>query len=254
MAAVEAVAQQRSARVATRRQPVRSSSASSSASACSSRSRRSASAPSGAAAARPSKALFGHGTIDEVRTVRDFELPRILIAWLAGGSLAIAGAVIQGVIRNPLAAPDVDRRHQGRRPRRRAPAARSTRAPRSRTCRSRRSPAASPRWRSSTCSPTRAGTTAVRLALVGIAVSALCESVIRYVMIDKQQAVGTALVWLTGSLAHVDMPAVWQFLPWVLCSSRSASSTRSSSTCSGSATTSPPGSASRSSGRGASRC
>ena len=41
----------------------------------------------------------------------------------------------------------------------------------------------------------------VRLALVGIAVSALCESIIRYVMIDQQQSVGTALVWLTGSLA-----------------------------------------------------
>src|SRR5690606_8588670 len=53
------------------------------------------------------KALFGFGSVDEVRTVRDFELPRIFIAWLAGGSLAIAGAVVQGVIRNPLAAPDV---------------------------------------------------------------------------------------------------------------------------------------------------
>jgi iron complex transport system permease protein len=61
----------------------------------------------------------------------------------------------------------------------------------------------------------RRGTTAVRLALVGIAVSALCESIIRYVMIDQQQSVSTALVWLTGSLAHVDMSSVWQFLPWV---------------------------------------
>jgi ferric citrate transport system permease protein len=34
-------------------------------------------------------------------------------------------------------------------------------------------------------------------------------------MIDKQQGVGAALVWLTGSLAGVDMTAVWQFLPWV---------------------------------------
>ena len=39
--------------------------------------------------------------------MRDFELPRILIAWLVGGALAISGAVIQGVIRNPLAAPDM---------------------------------------------------------------------------------------------------------------------------------------------------
>jgi iron complex transport system permease protein len=62
----------------------------------------------------------------------------------------------------------------------------------------------------------RKGTTPVRLALVGIAVAATFEAIIRYVMIDKQQAVGTALVWLTGSLAHVDMTTVWEFLPWVL--------------------------------------
>lgn len=161
------------------------------------------------------KALFGHGSIDQVRTVRDFELPRILIAWLAGGSLAIAGAVIQGVIRNPLAAPDVVGVTKG------AglavvllllvyPGAAVSYLP-----------AAAFVGGVSAMAIVyvfayRRGTTPVRLALVGIAVSALFESVIRFVMIDRQQAVGTALVWLTGSLAHVDMASVWQFLPWVL--------------------------------------
>jgi len=161
------------------------------------------------------KALFGHGTVDEVRTVRDFELPRILIAWLAGGSLAIAGAVIQGVIRNPLAAPDVVGVTKG------AglavvllllvyPSAAVSYMPVAAFAGGVAAMAVV------YLLAYRRGTTAVRLALVGIAVSAFCESIIRYVMIDKQQAVGTALVWLTGSLAHVDMPAVWQFLPWVL--------------------------------------
>src|SRR5690606_9920289 len=34
-------------------------------------------------------------------------LPRTLVALLAGGSLALSGAIIQGVIRNPLASPNV---------------------------------------------------------------------------------------------------------------------------------------------------
>jgi iron complex transport system permease protein len=161
------------------------------------------------------KALFGVGTVDEVRTVRDFELPRILIAWLAGGSLAIAGAVIQGVIRNPLAAPDVIGVTKG--------------AGLAVVLVLLLYPAAAVSYLPAAAFlggvvamaivyllAYRKGTTPVRLALVGIAVAATFEAIIRYVMIDQQQAVGTALVWLTGSLAHVDMTTVWEFLPWVL--------------------------------------
>jgi iron complex transport system permease protein len=159
-------------------------------------------------------ALFGHGTTDQVRTVRDFELPRILIAWLAGGSLAIAGAVIQGVIRNPLAAPDVIGVTKG--------------AGLGVVLVLLAHPQAAVSYLPVAAFvggvaamvivylvAYRGGTTAVRLALVGIAVSALCEALIRYVMIDQQQGIGTALVWLTGSLAHVDMSSVYDFLPWV---------------------------------------
>jgi iron complex transport system permease protein len=159
-------------------------------------------------------ALFGHGSVDQVRIVRDFELPRILIAWLAGGSLAIAGAVIQGVIRNPLAAPDIIGVTKG------AglgaiivllvyPTAAVSYLPVA-------------AFAGGVLAMMivyvvayRGGTTPVRLALVGIAVSAFCEAIIRYLMIHEQQGIGTALVWLTGSLAGVDMSAVWQFLPWV---------------------------------------
>lgn len=161
------------------------------------------------------KALFGFGTVDEVRTVRDFELPRILIAWLAGGSLAIAGAVIQGVIRNPLASPDIIGVTKG--------------AGLAVVVVLLAYPSAAVSYLPAAAFvggvvamaivyllAYRKGTTPVRLALVGIAVAATFEAIIRYVMIDKQQAVGTALVWLTGSLAHVDMTTVWEFLPWVL--------------------------------------
>ncbi|OPA80455.1 iron ABC transporter permease [Paenibacillus selenitireducens] len=39
--------------------------------------------------------------------VQNLRLPRIVIAILVGASLAIAGAILQGVVRNPLASPDL---------------------------------------------------------------------------------------------------------------------------------------------------
>lgn len=53
------------------------------------------------------KALFGMAEPGEQVIVVNLRLPRILIAVLVGASLAVAGAILQGVIRNPLASPDV---------------------------------------------------------------------------------------------------------------------------------------------------
>lgn len=51
--------------------------------------------------------IFGEGIkIDEL-FVQSFRMPRTLIALLAGLSLAIAGAILQGLVRNPLASPDI---------------------------------------------------------------------------------------------------------------------------------------------------
>ncbi len=44
---------------------------------------------------------------DGVLVVRDLRLPRVLLALLVGSSLAVAGAVMQGITRNPLASPSV---------------------------------------------------------------------------------------------------------------------------------------------------
>ena len=53
------------------------------------------------------KALFGYGDPMDLVIVWQLRLPRVVIAVLVGASLAVAGAVLQGVIRNPLASPDV---------------------------------------------------------------------------------------------------------------------------------------------------
>ena len=39
--------------------------------------------------------------------LNEYRIPRTLLGLLVGCSLAISGAIIQGVVRNPLASPDV---------------------------------------------------------------------------------------------------------------------------------------------------
>lgn len=52
-------------------------------------------------------ALFGSGDPADVLIVRELRLPRTLLAIMIGATLALAGAALQGLLRNPLAAPDV---------------------------------------------------------------------------------------------------------------------------------------------------
>lgn len=52
-------------------------------------------------------ALFGMGDERVVTIVRDLRLPRILLALGIGAGLGMAGAVLQGLLRNPLAEPGI---------------------------------------------------------------------------------------------------------------------------------------------------
>ncbi len=51
--------------------------------------------------------FFGGGTEMEKLVIQSFRLPRIIVALVVGMSLAVAGGILQGMIRNPLASPDV---------------------------------------------------------------------------------------------------------------------------------------------------
>jgi ferric citrate transport system permease protein len=161
------------------------------------------------------EALFGHGTQDQIRTIRDYEFPRILVAFLVGASLAISGGVIQGVTRNPLAAPDTIGVVKG--------AALGAvilllaypRAALSYLPLSAFVGGIGAMVLVYLVSYKHGSTTPVRLVLVGVAVSAFCESIIRYVMLHEAKGIGQALVWLSGSLASVDMQSVYQILPWI---------------------------------------
>jgi len=51
------------------------------------------------------RALAGIGDHTTIAIVRDLRVPRALLAFLVGGSLAVTGAVLQALVRNPLADP-----------------------------------------------------------------------------------------------------------------------------------------------------
>ncbi len=51
------------------------------------------------------RAVGGTGAPTTVAIVRDLRLPRALLAFLVGGSLAVTGAALQALVRNPLADP-----------------------------------------------------------------------------------------------------------------------------------------------------
>lgn len=53
------------------------------------------------------QAIFGRGNPGDVLIIQQFRLPRILTAMLVGSCLAGAGAILQSMIRNPLASPDL---------------------------------------------------------------------------------------------------------------------------------------------------
>ncbi len=53
------------------------------------------------------QATFSAQTSLEARVIQELRLPRIVMAVLAGAFFAVSGAMLQGVVRNPLASPDL---------------------------------------------------------------------------------------------------------------------------------------------------
>ncbi len=161
------------------------------------------------------RALVGDTSTQASRIVIDFQLPRVLLCWLVGTALAVSGAVMQGVIRNPLAAPDIIGVTKG-----------SGFAGMLLLL-------AIPGLPVVAVVPAafigglvaaglvyvlayKRGATPVRIALVGIAVSAAFEAGIRFLLVRNPLDVSAALIWLTGSLFGRSMSSVFEILPWVL--------------------------------------
>lgn len=160
--------------------------------------------------------IFGYfGGNDSSLIFNEFRFPRILVAMLAGIGLAVSGTLLQGIIRNPLASPDVIGITKGA-----GLAAVITivlfpKAP-------------------VYILPLSAFAGAIivtillyvfaykkgvkpsTLALVGIALGAICHAGIQYLMIKFPVDINAALAWLSGSVWGRGWSEFWLLLPWIV--------------------------------------
>lgn len=146
-----------------------------------------------------------HAGSEHYYVLMEYRLPRLLLALFVGAALAVSGVLVQGIVRNPLASPDILGINHA--------ASLAT---------------VSTLLLIPTISVSLlpllafggglAGLVLLRLfanpsqpmkfALTGVALSACCASLTDYLMLSRPQDVNNALLWLTGSLWGRD----WTFV------------------------------------------
>ncbi|WP_145372746.1 FecCD family ABC transporter permease [Staphylococcus cohnii] len=147
--------------------------------------------------------------------INEYRAPRMFLALIVGSSLAISGALIQGVVRNALASPDVIGITKG--------------ASLSAVTIIMLFPSAPlfilPFGSFAgaliislilTILISRFNVKGSKLALIGLAIGAICTAIVQYMLIRNPLDANTALVWLTGSLYGHSMSNVWVILPWFI--------------------------------------
>lgn len=159
--------------------------------------------------------LRGEGTTLSERVILDLRLPRLLVAMLAGAALAVSGALLQGVVRNPLAGPEIVGITGGAGlgaltlivlfpglPFAFVPIAAFA--------------GAFMAFAVVYLASWKNGLTATRLALIGVAVSAFCAAGTNILVVKAQVRVASALVWLSGSTYARDWDDLQRLLPWLV--------------------------------------
>ena len=147
-------------------------------------------------------------------TIYEYRLPRVVLAILVGSMLALSGALIQGVIRNPLASPDILGINHGAGL---AAVAFITFFP---DFSSLYLPyvsllgallAALFLW---FLVGSKKGS--IKFAITGIAISAFFASAIDFIILVKPTEINNALLWLTGSLWGRTWSEISLVLPWTI--------------------------------------
>ncbi|ANI30075.1 iron-dicitrate transporter subunit FecD [Yersinia entomophaga] len=143
----------------------------------------------------------------------EYRLPRALLAMMVGAALALSGVLVQGVIRNPLASPDILGVNH-------AAGLASVSA-------LMLFPALSVLWLPPiafmggvlafmllrVCAGQSA---ALKLALTGVALTAFYASLTDYLMLSHPLEINNALLWLTGSLWGRGWSFVLVIAPWLV--------------------------------------
>jgi iron complex transport system permease protein len=159
--------------------------------------------------------ILGQGTVEHSLIIGMLRLPRIMIAAFVGAALGVSGAILQGIIRNPLASPDIMGITGG--------AAFTAVA-----FITYLSGSVSIAWL-----PVAAflgagfiavliyvlawnhGVTPTRLVLIGIGISAVTgASTLFMIILSPMKAAGQAYIWLTGSIYGASWDHVFTLLPW----------------------------------------
>lgn len=156
---------------------------------------------------------MGRGTALHARIVLELRLPRLMVAALAGASLAVSGLLLQGVVRNPLAGPEIVGVTSGAElgallvlvgfpqvPLAAVPLAAMG--------------GAFAAFGVTFAAAWRNGLSAARFVLVGIAVSAFCAAGTQVAIVAAKLRAANALVWLAGSTyartwQDLEQLAVW---------------------------------------------
>ncbi|MCO6218335.1 iron chelate uptake ABC transporter family permease subunit [Staphylococcus epidermidis] len=147
--------------------------------------------------------------------LNEYRIPRTLLGLLIGSSLAISGSVIQGVIRNPLASPDVIGITKG--------------ASLAAVMIIMIFPSA-PLFVLPLGSFIGALTISIilsvliskfdvkgsKLALIGLAIGAICTAIVQFLLIRNPLDANNALLWLTGSLYGHNIDSFYSLLPWFI--------------------------------------
>ncbi len=145
-------------------------------------------------------------------TIYDYRFPRAIVAILVGAMLATAGVLIQGVIRNPLASPDILGVSHG--------------AGLAAVVMMTLFPAVSVLWLPWVALVggivsalilallVRGNLAPVKLAITGVALAAFYGSAIDFIMLIHPLDINNALLWLTGSLWGRSWEQIQLLLPW----------------------------------------
>lgn len=162
------------------------------------------------------KELFGYGNGDYQFVLHRLRLPRVLMAILVGAALGVSGLILQGIIRNPLAAPDIIGITSGA-----SVGAIIFITYFMGTVSIRLLPLAAIigagivsviiyllSWKK--------GVTPIRMVLIGIGISALMKAIVTmFLVVGKVAATTKSYLWLTGSLYGTNMQSVYLLSPWV---------------------------------------
>lgn len=162
------------------------------------------------------KALVGAGSQADALVIYKLRLPRILMAFLVGAALAVSGAILQGMIRNPLASPDIIGITGG------ASAATVTFMAVFQQ--------ASVHWLPFTALAGasvaafivyllawKKGVSATRLVLTGVGINAAMHALTTLLIVRSPfYLTSKALIWLTGSVYGTSWKNIFAMLPWFL--------------------------------------